>query len=78
MEHTTLFRVRHSEIDQRGTFYGTRAFEWFECGRAELLPAAGLSNSEMERRGAFLPVAGKPIRPPGWQFNLFTDAGRIP
>ena len=78
MEHTVLFRVRHSELDQRGTFYGSRALVWFECGRAELLPAAGLSNAEMEWRGAFLPVAGRPVRFPAWLFNLFTDVRRIP
>jgi len=39
-----------------GTFYNSRALEWFECGRTELLRAAGLPYAEMERRGAFLPV----------------------
>jgi len=56
MEHTTLFRVRYSETDQMGTFYNSRALEWFECGRTELLRACGLTYAEMERRGAFLPV----------------------
>ena len=27
------FRVRYSETDQMGTFYNSRALEWFECGR---------------------------------------------
>jgi acyl-CoA thioester hydrolase len=39
-----------------GTFYNSRALEWFECGRTELLRACGLTYAEMERRGAFLPV----------------------
>ncbi len=39
-----------------GTFYNSRALEWFECGRTELLRACGLPYAEMERRGAFLPV----------------------
>ena len=56
MEHTVLFRVRYSETDQMGTFYNSRALEWFECGRTELLRSAGLPYAEMERRGAFLPV----------------------
>jgi acyl-CoA thioester hydrolase len=56
MEHTILFRVRYSETDQMGTFYNSRALEWFECGRTELLRAMGLPYAEMERRGAFLPV----------------------
>ena len=56
MEHTVLFRVRYSETDQMGTFYNSRALEWFECGRTELLRARALPYAEMERRGAFLPV----------------------
>ncbi|MGO9246764.1 MAG: acyl-CoA thioesterase [Verrucomicrobiia bacterium] len=56
MEHTIQFRVRYSETDQMGTFYNSRALEWFECGRTELLRACGLPYAEMERRGAFLPV----------------------
>ena len=56
MEHTIQFLVRYSETDQMGTFYNSRALEWFECGRTELLRAGGLPYAEMERRGAFLPV----------------------
>lgn len=39
-----------------GTFYNSRALEWFECGRTELLRALGLPYSEMEARGLFLPL----------------------
>jgi acyl-CoA thioester hydrolase len=39
-----------------GTFYNSRALEWFECGRTELLRDMGLPYAEMERRGVFLPV----------------------
>jgi len=56
MDNTVLFRVRYSETDQMGTFYNSRALEWFECGRTELLRAIGLPYAEMERRGVFLPV----------------------
>jgi acyl-CoA thioester hydrolase len=56
VEHTTELRVRYSETDQMGTFYNSRALEWFECGRTELLRAIGLPYAEMERRGVFLPV----------------------
>ncbi|MFI5378285.1 MAG: acyl-CoA thioesterase [Tepidisphaerales bacterium] len=49
-------RVRYSETDQLGTFYNSRALEWFECGRTEALRALGLPYAEMERRGAFLPL----------------------
>ena len=50
------FRVRYSEIDQLGTFYNSRALEWFECGRTELLRELGLPYTEMESRGAMLPL----------------------
>jgi acyl-CoA thioester hydrolase len=56
MDNTVLFRVRYSETDQMGTFYNSRALEWFECGRTELLRAMGLPYAEMERRGVFLPL----------------------
>ncbi len=55
-EDTLLLRVRYSETDQMGTFYNSRALEWFECGRTELLRRLGLPYSELERRGLFLPL----------------------
>ena len=51
-----LLRVRYSETDQMGTFYNSRALEWFECGRTELLRARGVSYAEMEARGVLLPL----------------------
>jgi acyl-CoA thioester hydrolase len=55
-ETTCCFRVRYSETDQMGTFYNSRALEWFECGRTELLRSLGLPYTEMEERGVFLPL----------------------
>jgi acyl-CoA thioester hydrolase len=50
-------RVRYSETDQMGTFYNSRALEWFECGRTELMRnRLGLSYAELEARGVFLPL----------------------
>jgi len=50
-------RVRYSETDQMGTFYNSRALEWFECGRTELMRRnLGMSYAELEARGAFLPL----------------------
>ncbi|MCL2700959.1 MAG: acyl-CoA thioesterase [Phycisphaerae bacterium] len=54
--NTMHFRVRYSETDQLGTFYNSRALEWFECGRTELLRELGLPYTEMESRGAMLPL----------------------
>jgi acyl-CoA thioester hydrolase len=50
-------RVRYSETDQMGTFYNSRALEWFECGRTELMRRKlEMSYAELEARGAFLPL----------------------
>ncbi|MCY2929142.1 MAG: thioesterase family protein [Planctomycetota bacterium] len=54
--NTTALRVRYSETDQMGTFYNSRALEWFECGRTELLRQLGIPYVEMEQRGCLLPL----------------------
>ena len=54
--HVIAVRVRYSETDQMGTYYNSRALEWFECGRTELLRALGLPYTEMEAQGLFLPL----------------------
>src|ERR1039457_3069705 len=51
-----LFRVRYSETDQMGTFYNSRALEWFEVARTELLRSSGMAYTEMESRGLMLPL----------------------
>ena len=56
LQHELTLRVRYSETDQMGTFYNSRALEWFECGRTELLRAAGLPYARMEQKGALLPL----------------------
>ena len=52
----TKLRVRYSETDQMGTFYNSRALEWFEVGRTDWLRQAGIPYAEMEQRGALLPL----------------------
>ena len=50
-------RVRYSETDQMGTFYNSRALEWFECGRTELMRRRlGMSYAALEAQGVFLPL----------------------
>jgi acyl-CoA thioester hydrolase len=50
-------RVRYSETDQMGTFYNSRALEWFECGRTELMRhKLGMSYAALEAKGIFLPL----------------------
>ncbi len=55
--HTVQFRVRYSETDQMGTYYNSRALEWFEYGRTELCRALGKPYRDMERLGLLLPVS---------------------
>ncbi len=50
-------RVRYSETDQMGTFYNSRALEWFECGRTELMRRRlGMSYAALEAKQVFLPL----------------------
>ncbi len=50
-------RVRYSETDQMGTFYNSRALEWFECGRTELMRRRlRLSYAALEEKNVFLPL----------------------
>jgi acyl-CoA thioester hydrolase len=51
-----LFRVRYSETDAMRTYYNSRALEWFECGRTELLRSLGRTYREMEQEGVFMPL----------------------
>ncbi len=55
-ESVLTFRVRYSETDQMGTFYNSRALEWFECGRTDWLRKIGAPYADMEARGLFLPL----------------------
>src|SRR6476660_8137855 len=50
-------RVRYSETDQMGTFYNSRALEWFECARSELMRnRMKMSYADVEAKGVFLPL----------------------
>ena len=55
-ESVVQFRVRYSETDQMGTYFNSRALDWFECGRTEFFRQTGTSYAEMEERGVLLPV----------------------
>ncbi|MBN2476205.1 MAG: acyl-CoA thioesterase [Pirellulales bacterium] len=56
LKHTHVLRIRYSETDQMGTYYHSRALEWFERGRTELCRATGTPYAEWERRGVMLPL----------------------
>ena len=55
-ESTVLFRVQYHETDRMGTFCNSRALEWFEHGRTELMRTLGIPYTTVEQRGVFLPV----------------------
>jgi acyl-CoA thioester hydrolase len=56
MPNTHTVRVRYSDVDALGTYYNSRALEWFECGRTELCRDTGTPYTEWEQRGVLLPV----------------------
>jgi acyl-CoA thioester hydrolase len=45
-----------------GTFYNSRALEWFECGRTEHMRQLGVAYTEMEDRGVLLPLIEAHVR----------------
>jgi len=55
-ESTTRLRVRYTEVDRMGVAHHRCHFVWFEIGRTEYLREAGLTYSEVEDSGTFLPV----------------------
>jgi acyl-CoA thioester hydrolase len=61
-ESATSLHVRYSETDQMGTFYNSRALEWFECGRTAHLRSLGLAYTEIEERGVYLPIIEAYVR----------------
>ena len=56
LEHTHYLRVRYSEIDAMGTYYNSRALEWFECGRTELCRSTGKPYTQWEAEGISGPL----------------------
>ena len=55
-EHTVTVRVRYGETDQMGVVYHPNYLLYFETGRTELLRAAGVAYSELEKSGLYLVV----------------------
>ena len=48
--------VYYKDIDQMGIVYYSRYFEYFEEARTEMLSSIGLDYSNVEEKGAMLPV----------------------
>ncbi|MCL7972329.1 MAG: acyl-CoA thioesterase [marine benthic group bacterium] len=57
----TRIRVRYAETDQMGRAHHMQYLAWFELGRTELMRAAGVAYSALEREGIRLPVSNVQI-----------------
>ena len=57
IEHTITIIPRYAETDKAGVVHHSVYPVWFEMGRTELLRAAGLAYSELEKAGVFFVVA---------------------
>ena len=57
MYHEMNYRVPYADTDQMGVVYYSNYLEYFERSRTEMLREAGLSYSQMEKMGYFLPVS---------------------
>ena len=57
MYHEMNYRVPYADTDQMGVVYYANYLEYFERSRTEMLREAGLSYSQMEKMGYFLPVS---------------------
>lgn len=56
LTHRTSLRVRYAEVDRLGTYYNSRALEWFEVGRTEIMRAHGIVYTQWEKQGYMLPL----------------------
>ena len=56
IEHSISVRVRYGETDQMGVVYHANYLLYFELARTELLRAAGVAYSDLEKQGLFLVV----------------------
>ena len=57
MYHDMEYRVPYADTDQMGVVYYANYLEYFERSRTEMLRAAGLPYSELEKKGIILPVS---------------------
>lgn len=56
METITTFTVRYAETDQMGIVHHSVYPIWFEAGRTDFIRQAGISYSEIEKKGLLLPL----------------------
>jgi acyl-CoA thioester hydrolase len=56
LSHTTVLRVRYTEVDAMGYLHHSRFLQYFEIGRVELLRHHGVAYADLERAGIFFVV----------------------
>lgn len=56
MKTETRLTVRYAETDRMGIVHHSNYAVWFEAGRTDFIKQAGISYSELETRGVFLPL----------------------
>jgi acyl-CoA thioester hydrolase len=52
----TQHRIRYADTDQMGVVYYGNYAVFYEIGRTELMRSLGISYSEIEKNGVFMPV----------------------
>lgn len=66
-------KVRYPEVDQMGVVYHGNYLPWLELARTDIINQFGLTYSEMERRGIFVPTTDLNIsfkRSAGYDDNI--------
>ena len=56
MKTITTLTVRYAETDRMGIVHHSNYPVWFEAGRTDFLRQAGMSYSDIEKRGVLLPL----------------------
>lgn len=72
-------RVRYQETDKMGVVYHANYLNWFEIGRTEWVRHKGVSYSELEASGIFLPVVdlGVSYHKPAYYDDMVTIMTRL-
>lgn len=56
MVGNTYLTVRYAETDMMGIVHHSRYYPWFEVARTNFVKECGMSYSEMEKMGMYLPL----------------------
>lgn len=61
-DHVLVTRPRYHDVDRMGVVHHMNYISYFEMARTELMRAAGLPYTELERRGFYLVITGLGVR----------------